>query len=256
MLGFDHVVRRAGRATLPSGAVPSQLVFLAGIAIFTHPILDTLNTYGVRWLMPFSGRWFYGDTLFIVDPWLWLMLGLGFVWSGRPRGRRTSRLNTGPARTALLLSAGYIAVMALSGVLARRITTGELTALTGERVDALMVGPVLVTPFVREVVATQRSGYRKGTFHWLRRPHIDPASIERYPRARPDGAAVSAAVTTPLGKRFLSWARFPVFQVDAAPGGGALVQIFDLRYADHPTTGFGSVTIPVQALPATPAPPR
>ena len=25
--------------------------------------------------MPFDGRWFYGDALFIVDPWVWLILG-------------------------------------------------------------------------------------------------------------------------------------------------------------------------------------
>ena len=38
-------------------------------------MLDWLNTYGVRLLMPFDGRWFYGDALFIVDPWVWLLLG-------------------------------------------------------------------------------------------------------------------------------------------------------------------------------------
>jgi inner membrane protein len=25
--------------------------------------------------MPFDGRWFYGDAVFIIDPWLWLLLG-------------------------------------------------------------------------------------------------------------------------------------------------------------------------------------
>lgn len=67
---------RPGRA----GAIPfrqNQLLLLATIAIVSHPILDTLNTYGVRWLMPFSGQWFYGDALFIVDPWAWITLGTG-----------------------------------------------------------------------------------------------------------------------------------------------------------------------------------
>ena len=31
--------------------------------------------------MPFDDRWFYGDALFIVDPWLWLVLGLPVVWA-------------------------------------------------------------------------------------------------------------------------------------------------------------------------------
>jgi inner membrane protein len=43
--------------------------------VLTHPTLDWLNNYGLRWLMPFDGRWFYGDAVFIIDPWLWLVLG-------------------------------------------------------------------------------------------------------------------------------------------------------------------------------------
>lgn len=41
----------------------------------THPLMDWTNNYGVRPLLPWSGRWFYGDLVFIVDPWLWLLLG-------------------------------------------------------------------------------------------------------------------------------------------------------------------------------------
>ncbi len=53
----------------------SRLVGLSYVAVLTHPALDWLNTYGIRLLMPFDGRWFYGDVLFIVDPWVWLLLG-------------------------------------------------------------------------------------------------------------------------------------------------------------------------------------
>ena len=52
-----------------------RLVILAYIAVLSHPALDWLNTYGIRLLMPFDERWFYGDALFIVDPWVWLLLG-------------------------------------------------------------------------------------------------------------------------------------------------------------------------------------
>lgn len=41
----------------------------------THPILDWTNNYGVRFLLPWDSRWFYGDFVFIVDPFIWLMLG-------------------------------------------------------------------------------------------------------------------------------------------------------------------------------------
>lgn len=62
-----------------------QLVLLSAIAIWSHPFLDWLNTYGMRWLMPFDGRWFYGDAVFIMDVWLWLVLGIGYL-----AGRRAS----------------------------------------------------------------------------------------------------------------------------------------------------------------------
>ena len=39
--------------------------------------------------MPFDGTWFYGDSLFIVDPWLWLLLGTGWLIGRRPSWRLT-----------------------------------------------------------------------------------------------------------------------------------------------------------------------
>mgnify|MGYP000022237209 CR=1 FL=1 len=44
-----------------------------------HLWLDGLNSYGVHPFWPFSNRWFYGDTLFIVEPWLWVTLTLSLI---------------------------------------------------------------------------------------------------------------------------------------------------------------------------------
>lgn len=56
-------------------------VALVGVA--THPVLDLMNTYGVRLLAPFSETWYSWDLLHIVDPWLWAglvgCLGAGFL---------------------------------------------------------------------------------------------------------------------------------------------------------------------------------
>jgi inner membrane protein len=41
----------------------------------SHPLMDWTNNYGVRPLLPWNGQWFYGDLVFIVDPWIWLALG-------------------------------------------------------------------------------------------------------------------------------------------------------------------------------------
>jgi len=37
--------------------------------------MDWTNNYGVRFLLPWSSKWFYGDLVFIVDPFIWLVLG-------------------------------------------------------------------------------------------------------------------------------------------------------------------------------------
>lgn len=53
-------------------------LFIASfIATATHPFLDWMNNYGVRPFLPWSSRWSYGDLLYIVDPFMWLMLGGG-----------------------------------------------------------------------------------------------------------------------------------------------------------------------------------
>lgn len=41
----------------------------------SHPLLDWTNSYGLRPFLPWSREWFYGDLVFVIDPWLWLLLG-------------------------------------------------------------------------------------------------------------------------------------------------------------------------------------
>lgn len=78
-------LRRDRGSTLRPLAV-GWLFGLSYLAALTHPILDWLNTYGMRWWMPFDDTWYYGDSVFIMDPWLWLVLGVGWLV-----GRRATR---------------------------------------------------------------------------------------------------------------------------------------------------------------------
>ena len=218
---------------------PRELLRLSAIAITSHPILDTLNTYGVRWLMPFDGRWFYGDTLFIVDPWMWLLLGLGL---GLSRGGRHRA-----ARLGLVAAAAYVLVMVGMAVAGRRLAAAELAEMGGGAVQQLLVAPVPADPFTRRVVARQADGYRTATFHWLRRPHIDRSSVRRFPAPNPDDPALVAAARTVPGRRFLGWARFPMVQLERRAEGDE-VHLVDLRYRESAGPGFAAVSVP---LPAT-----
>ncbi len=51
------------------------LLLVSAIATATHPLMDWTNNYGVRPFLPWSGRWFYGDLVFIVDPYILLLVG-------------------------------------------------------------------------------------------------------------------------------------------------------------------------------------
>ena len=51
------------------------LLLASILATATHPFLDWTNNYGMRFLLPWNPRWFYGDFTFVVDPFFWLVLG-------------------------------------------------------------------------------------------------------------------------------------------------------------------------------------
>ena len=60
---------------------PGWLLALCYIGAISHPLLDVLTTYSVQLFSPLSGRWFHSDSLFIIDVWLWALLGLTIAWS-------------------------------------------------------------------------------------------------------------------------------------------------------------------------------
>ena len=62
-------------------ARPGRIFWISVLGGLGHLLLDFTNNYGVRPLLPFDGRWFYGDLVFIADPWIWLILGAAAVWA-------------------------------------------------------------------------------------------------------------------------------------------------------------------------------
>ena len=62
------------------------LLIASLIVTATHPLLDWTNNYGIRFFLPWSPKWSYGDLVFIVDPYLWLILGgAAFLLSSKTR---------------------------------------------------------------------------------------------------------------------------------------------------------------------------
>jgi inner membrane protein len=113
LLAWDRYVRLRRRPdSAPARAGP--LLGLTALAVLTHPALDWLNNYGMRWLMPFSGEWFYGDALVVIDPWIWLSLGgAAFLTFGRVKLARVRWT------VFFALASGLVLFFASTGVVPR-----------------------------------------------------------------------------------------------------------------------------------------
>ncbi len=253
LLAWDRWVRRRGRSGLrPAAGGP--LLLVSAIGLLTHPLLDWLNVYGMRWLMPFSGRWSYGDTLFIVEPAIWIVLGAGVVaarWmaAGAQAHRRTDAQNDRPARVALALVAAYIVVMGGISVTARSAVRRDVRS-RGLEPGRVMVAPVPLRPLVREVVYALPRAYQAGVTRLFGRAEWDPDAISTFT----DLPASHAVAATATARTYLSWARYPVFApgpYDGCPAGHVCLR--DVRFWRLP---WAEVAIPVGApvslAPSTP----
>ncbi len=235
MLLWDRLVRRRGGRAPDTAVVPGQLLLLSALAAATHPVLDFMNVYGMRWLMPFSGQWSYGDTLFIVDPLIWVVLAAGFVLAHRRRRR-------GPALTALGALAAYIVVMGASNMAARSIVRSEATLHLGRRPDRIMAAPVPLNPLRRWVVVESDDVYSFADFNWLGPTRLEwrDHTIDRFP----ENPVAMAATRGPEVRKFLAWARFPFFVVERR-SGGHVIFVGDARYTLDPVGSWAATSIEV-----------
>jgi inner membrane protein len=212
-----------------------QLWLLAAISMATHPVLDFLNNYGMRWLMPFVDRWVYGDTLYIIDPILWGILLTGVVLAAAIRSDRP-RWWRNPATIALTFAGVYILLNAGGTLLARRAL---FAALPDDPPQRLMASPVLLRPLQRRLVLEYPHEYRIGAIDLLPRMAVD-IEPRRIPKGDPRD--LLRAATTREGAAFLQWARFPLSESEIVDGE-LVVRAMDARYAHEWQGGFGVISV-------------
>jgi inner membrane protein len=223
----SHRAERSGEPPLR----PLQLLLLSYISVILHVLMDLLNTYGVRLLMPFSQHWFYGDVLFIIDPWLWIALGSG-VWLAR------RRVAPNWARLALVVAGAYVAAMLVSARAARAEIIDRWQQVEGQPPRALMVGPLPVTPLQRQIIIDAGDRYETGTFTWQPRNVRFDAGAVRKNDSYPD---VASALKAPNIRAFLVWARFPFWILEPV-GGGTQVTVGDMRFNGGPGVAIRNFT--------------
>lgn len=276
VLLWDRFVRRRRDPTLrPARAGP--LCLLAFLGVLSHPLLDWLNTYGIRLLSPFDARWYYGDAVFIIDPWLWLALGGSLFIAGRRSGARLAGwVLFAVVTSALVLLAPMVApsakvvwVASLLGLaLLRR---GREPARPERIVRAALAGAgVYILAMIVSSAAAERTTravslraglepvsvlFQPGPADPFRGSvvvataeayHVGPFSWFGRPRvmlprviARGDWThpAVLEAMQRPEVRDYLVWSRYPYVRVLEGEEGDASVYVGDARYSDIPSAG-------------------
>lgn len=272
MLLLDRLRRRGAAANAPA-ARAAPLVLVALLATWTHPVLDWLNTYGVRLLMPFSGRWFYGDALFIIDPWIWLMFGAAAALATTRRAASIAAWTlVATAASVLLLTAPEVPPAArgiwLAGILAiallrwrwpdpaRVAPVARACATAGLAYCLLMLaGTAVARARAERWLADQGRTVREVMAGPLPANPFVREIIAVHPDRyafyvvdlrgggpAPFGPDVFIASPTPVTEaarhapsmRGLDgWLRFPSYEVVAREGGGYQVTIRDVRYSRY-----------------------
>lgn len=207
---------------------------LSALAIATHPTLDWMNVYGMRWLMPFDGTWVSADALFIVDPWLLLMLGAAWIVGSSHRrivssshrrivgsSDRVPSRGERFARGMVALAAIYIVAMMVISTFGRRVAVRELGLVDATRRD-LMLAPAFLESWRRQVTARVDGVYRFGRIDWLPAPRVvlQPSAME------PELELVDGLPRSVPLEDLLDWARFPFARLE-----GNTVYVDDARYA-------------------------
>lgn len=222
MLGWDRWrrVRNHDRPALHRG----WLLALAFIGTLSHPAMDWLNTYGVRLLEPFSSTWFYGDSIFIIDLWLWVGMAAA-LWASLRAERKGAAHGARPAALALAVAGVYV------------FGNGVLTGLAENRATAALKGAGIERPLVvaspPPLFFWQREIYWRDTKSYGRMlvtpfAQTDLGPIGTAHNAGDPRIAAIASVNSEA-RAFLSWSRMPVAEF----GADGSLTLTDQRYR-HP----------------------
>jgi len=182
------------------------------LGVLSHPLLDLMNTYGTRILEPFSNRWFYADTLFIMDPWIWIMLILGLEMSWR-----AERLGSDWRRPAAWAFTAMLLYIGLNNAISARAV-----ALTEPLVDRVAPVRMIVASEVPLEFWKRKMIWRGdkvggfGSYNLLdglNHAKLDPIIV---PLRLDDPRLGKAAARDRHVRAFLFWSRMPMVVVDGA----------------------------------------
>jgi inner membrane protein len=245
MLWFDRWQIQRGRR--PIKRLPLHkgwLLALAYVGCLSHPLLDWFNSYGIRLLEPFSAQWFYGDTLFIIDPWIWAALIAG-IWASRRRERHSSAHIGRPAAAAFLAVTAYVAANASISHAAVLATAAAIKQrVAAQNIEQIVANPVPLAFWRREVLFGAPNNYYR-TQYSLFDPlpvAVDVPQIEVSKHAPIIYDIGKLAAKNPDLAAFLFWSRMPYDGVVAAKGKRTAI-VRDARFSTPLVVNRFSVNI-------------
>jgi inner membrane protein len=238
LLAWDRWVRRRRTPT----ALPADgraLLLVATLGVFSHPTLDWLNTYGIRLLMPFSETWFRGDSVFIVDPWLWLIFTVGLLVARRaqPEAPRVSRI----VRVSGTLAVAYIVAMITLSVAGKQVGRAAALATGIQPINEVLYSPRPANPFAADLVVRTPEAYHPGSLDWLANPRVTFSGTV-IPRGDWSAPAVLRARESTAARNYLVWSQFPYVRLDVT-GADTTVFFGDARYRAGPAGNLGGMTV-------------
>ena len=103
----------------------ARLWTLIAAGLLSHLLLDAGNSYGVHPFFPFDSRWYYGDAVFIFEPWLWLLLGVPVrAWMASRPATRLALLALLAVLPVGLARAGVVPAAAVAALVATGLVFG------------------------------------------------------------------------------------------------------------------------------------
>ncbi|MEE9434154.1 MAG: metal-dependent hydrolase [Sphingorhabdus sp.] len=217
MLWFDRWQERRGKR--PERRPPIHkgwLLALAFIGCLSHPAMDWLNVYGVRLLEPFSSQWFYGDTLFIIDVWIWaaLIIGVGLSLRGERKGQGNWQR---PAWVSFAAVCAYIFANGLITEKAEAEFTERFTEDRGFLPDMVVASPRPITFWRRDILWRGNwkgdryyGDYHYNLFYWD--DHIG-YNLTSTPIQKPHIVDFAMATNNEVSA-FLFWSRMPLTSLE------------------------------------------
>ena len=233
---FDRWQTKRGKRPEKRLPVNFKWLYLLGlIGCLTHPALDWLNVYGIRLLEPISSQWFYGDTLFIIDVWLWGLL-IGAVWWGARR-EKSGGDQRPIARGAIALMLAYIGV---NGAITHLNDRWDNLDPYGE-VHTFIASPVPFKFWKRE----QIQSWDGETWYIFHAPYVGSRDKTYMKLPPPDRQCRLPDLTTERQSNsqldaFLFWSRAPF--AERAEDGSVILR--DARFYDPRARDRFSIALP------------